>query len=312
MQVSTYEDWVIANKNFEVGQIEYHTYTPREDKTHAFVLRGLFHEVDIEQIKEELTIEYEIPVRDVYVMKGTKFQTFMIVTANNITLKHLEQHVRYLDHTVIRWERHSNSKKIIQCHRCQMWCHATSNCRASPRCLKCAQSHLTNQCTKTREDPAKCVNCGEAHTANSVSCKIYQDKIWQLEKRNVRVPPAPEMRYITAPTPKRNVWEERRVGNQQQQNHQIQDPANFPPLPQRTQPQSSVPMLQPTRSKLSGGPTAMNELQNQFKRVEALVDIDLMTKRVSLLADQLEVCNSESEKFQVFYNFMVNIDSNAV
>lgn len=183
LQVSTYEDWVVANKNFELGKLEYHTYTPREDKTHAFVLKGLYHDVEIEQIKEELTIEYDIPVKTIYLMKGTKFQLFMVVTSNDVTLKHLEKTVKYVDHTVIKWERHVNSKRIIQCHRCQMWGHATSNCRASPRCLKCAQQHLTNQCPRTMEDPIKCVNCGEAHTANSVNCKVYQDKIWQIEQK---------------------------------------------------------------------------------------------------------------------------------
>ena len=162
LQVSTYEEWIVANKKFELGKLEYHTYTPKEDKTHAFVLKGLYHDIDMDQIKEELTIEYDIPVRTIYLMKGTRFQLFMVITTNAITLKHLEQNVKYLDHTVIKWERHINSKTIIQCHRCQMWGHATSNCHASPRCLKCAQQHLTNQCTRNSEDPVKCVNCGEA------------------------------------------------------------------------------------------------------------------------------------------------------
>lgn len=323
LQVSTYEDWVAANKNFETGKLEYHTYTPKEDKTHAFVLRGLYHEVDINQIKEELTIEYQIPVKDVYLMKGTKFQMFMVVTGNNITYKHLEQNVKYLDHTVIRWERHHNNKKIIQCHRCQMWGHATSNCRASPRCLKCAQPHLTHQCVKKPEDPAKCVNCGEAHTANSVTCKIYQDKIWQLQNRNVRVPPAPEMKYVVAPVPKNNIWQQRQMVSQQQQN-QNQDSINYPPLPQRriaqnqcqnqpqSQSQSHIQAPQLPTLKTAGVPAAFNDLQNQYRRINALVDMDLMVNRVKLLADQLEVCTSESEKFQVFYNFMVNIDNNTV
>lgn len=316
LQVNSYEDWVIANKNFETGKIEYHTYTPKQEKTHAFVLRGLYHEVDIQQLKEELVIEYEIPVKDIYTMKGTRFQTFLVITANDITLKQLEQKVRYLDYTVVRWERHNNSKKIIQCHKCQMWGHATSNCHASPRCLKCAQSHLTNQCTKNREDPAKCVNCGEAHTANSVACTVYQDKIWQLERKNTRMSPPPEMKYVAAPAPPKNAWEERRNSQQQQtqqsQRSQMQE-SNFPPLPQRrAQMRTSGMTSQPAAaSRPLVGPDAMNELQNQFRRVEALMDIELMTTRVRLLADQLETCQSESEKFQVFYNFMLNIDRNA-
>ena len=173
LQVSTYEDWVVANKNFGSIKWEYHTYIPKEDKTHAFVLKGLYHDVDMDQNKE-LTIEWDT-VKKIYLMKGTKFQLFMVVTSNSVTWKHLEQHVRYIEHTVIKWERHLNNKK---CHRCQMWGHATTNCRASPRCLKCTEQHLTNQCPIAMEDSVKCVNCGEAHTANSVKCRVYDEKIW--------------------------------------------------------------------------------------------------------------------------------------
>lgn len=216
LQTTTYEDWVLANKNFDTGKIEFHTYTPREEKSHAFVLRGLYHEVDVEEIKDELKT-HDVLAKEIYIMKGTKFPSFMVVTTSATTLKNLEQNVKFLDHTVVRWERHNNNKKIIQCHRCQMWGHATSNCRASPRCLKCAMEHLTNQCTKSREEPAKCVNCAEAHPANSVACPVYQDKIWQLEKRNTRVPPPPETRYMAAPPPATNAWTHRQQQMQSQQ-----------------------------------------------------------------------------------------------
>lgn len=322
LQVSSYEDWVVANKNFETGKLEYHTYTPKEDKTHAFVLKGLYHDVDMDQIKKELIIDYKIPVKTIYLMKGTKFQLYMIVTSNNVMLKHLEQHVKYIDHTVIKWERHLNTKKIIQCHRCQMWGHATTNCRASPRCLKCAQQHLTNQCQKSLEDPVKCVNCGEEHVANSVKCKVYQDKLWQLEQKNTRVPPSPQMRYVAASAPKTNAWMQR------QQRTPTQDcetrtftsaPEEFPPLPQRISPsaqnpptQQNLPVQQSPSAQQNLGTKQFSNIQAEFKRIHQIIDMDLMLQRVRLLADQLTECTSESQKFQVFYNFMTDIDNNVI
>lgn len=337
LQVATYEDWVVANENFEKGNLEFHTYTPKKDKNHAFILRGLYHDLDVDALKEELLIEYQIPVRQVYEMKGTRFQSYMVVTASDITLNKIQK-IKYLDHTVVRWERHVNNKKIIQCHRCQLWGHATSNCRASPRCLKCAKSHLTNTCTKSKEVPPKCANCGEAHPANSVSCRIYQNKLWQLERKNVRVPPALETKYVAAQVPNRNVWEDRKQSqtqnshlNLRQQNKQMSvSNMNFPPLPSmRGRGESSISPVapksqasplqnqetqrtQPQPTRASGGPAAFAELQSQYRRVEALINLELMTQRVRLLANKLEECGSESEKFQVFYTFMIDIDNNAV
>nr|CAI5846180.1 unnamed protein product [Callosobruchus analis] len=75
----------------------------------------------------------------------------MLITDNKTKLNYLNNNVRFILNTKILWERRQSERPIIQCHRCQRWGHATSNCQRQPRCLKCAASHLTNECLKTRE-----------------------------------------------------------------------------------------------------------------------------------------------------------------
>nr|CAH7737655.1 unnamed protein product [Callosobruchus chinensis] len=67
----------------------------------------------------------------------------------------------------IRVEVQKNSRLIGQCHSCQKYGHAQSYCTASPKCLKCAQDHMTHLCPQTGQEVRKCANCGGDHPANS-------------------------------------------------------------------------------------------------------------------------------------------------
>ncbi|GBP89501.1 Nucleic-acid-binding protein from transposon X-element [Eumeta japonica] len=59
-----------------------------------------------------------------------------------------------------------------QCHRCQLYGHAATNCHAPPRCVKCLDPHWTKECSRTRDSEGKpaCCNCGSDHTANYGGC----------------------------------------------------------------------------------------------------------------------------------------------
>nr|CAH7754638.1 unnamed protein product [Callosobruchus chinensis] len=63
----------------------------------------------------------------------------------------------------IRVEVQKNSRLIGQCHRCQKYGHAQSYCTASPKCLKCAQDHMTDLCPQTGQEVRKCANSGGDH-----------------------------------------------------------------------------------------------------------------------------------------------------
>ncbi|GBP22158.1 Nucleic-acid-binding protein from transposon X-element [Eumeta japonica] len=63
---------------------------------------------------------------------------------------------------------------IDECHRCQLYSHAATNCHAPPRCVKCLDPHWTKECTRTRVSEGKpaCCNCGSDHTANYGGCPV--------------------------------------------------------------------------------------------------------------------------------------------
>lgn len=312
------QDWEACKEMLRENSVEFHTFSMKEDKNHAFVLRGLFQEVDVGDIMAEIK-EQDIPVKEVFRMKGTRYPAYLVVTSAETTIKRIEA-VRYISYTKVRWERHYNSKMIIQCHRCQAWGHATANCNAVPKCLKCAATHLTRDCTKDPNLPAKCVNCGGAHPANNTTCSVYQRKIADIERgRGNYVPPDPKMRYVAAPPPARNAWTK---VNHAGPSFSVEE---YPPLKApSSQPhrQEQRPTTAPDRSPRSAPapqPAAAQEepgsrfqkfknIENQYKRLQGLIDLDLMLGRITTLNDRLESCRTEAERFETFFSFMSSLN----
>jgi hypothetical protein len=60
--------------------------------------------------------------------------------------------------------------------------HTQAYCYRSPRCVKCAGSHLTRQCSrKEKSENVKCVLSDGNHPANYKGCGVYKD----LQKRTL-------------------------------------------------------------------------------------------------------------------------------
>ena len=211
---------------------EFHTYTDKEDKTHAFVLRGLDSEPTVNELKDALTKEHSLPIKQIYSMRTKYRPLYLVVTTAAVTLKEIQSQVRFVLHTKIKWERHENRRIITQCHRCQNWGHATSNCFRTPRCVKCAAEYLTRDCTKQKEEEPVCCNCSANHPANFRQCPVYIRKLDEVMKRNPRLAhqqqqtrDLPET-FVPAPPPKENAW-----SNRAQQPAYSASGARFPPLP---------------------------------------------------------------------------------
>lgn len=176
----------------------WHTYATQEDRTHAFVVKGLDHLPAPEEVKQELVESHQISVKDVFILKTNFRPLYMIVTNADYNLKQLQK-IRYINSIHVTWERRNNSKKILQCRRCCMWGHGKSNCFRQIKCNKCAQQHYTINCTG--EAPKKCANCGEGHYADSETCRVYQFKLGKIQQAKTAKPT-----YVPAPTPKTNAW----------------------------------------------------------------------------------------------------------
>ncbi|KAK4882419.1 hypothetical protein RN001_005738 [Aquatica leii] len=88
--VSDEKDWSNLNKTLQKDKIEYHTYTHKNQKPHAFVLRSLDHEPEPTDVKHEIEKDYGIKIKEVYRMRGTKRPAFLVITEQGIKLRPLQ------------------------------------------------------------------------------------------------------------------------------------------------------------------------------------------------------------------------------
>ncbi|CAH1115580.1 unnamed protein product [Psylliodes chrysocephalus] len=94
------EDHARVINNIKNDNISYHTFTSNEEKSHAFVLRGLAESTKIPHIEEDLEEEHEIKPRSIFHMKTRDRPLFLVVTDTAITLDYLNKNVRRVLHTI--------------------------------------------------------------------------------------------------------------------------------------------------------------------------------------------------------------------
>jgi hypothetical protein len=106
--------------------------------------------------------------------------------------------------------------------------HATSNCHAAARFLKCAGPHLTYTHTEfVPQDKIKCANCGEGHVANDTNCPVYQKRVENInsnKEQQTLVKPAETL--VLAPIPATNPWNKDKTENRGQIEQSDKTPEN--------------------------------------------------------------------------------------
>jgi hypothetical protein len=179
------------------------------------VAYGLDNRPHQDDVKTDLEAKC-INCKTVYQMKNTKYPLYVVIT-DKTTLLDLEARAKTIEHIMVRWKKLINRKEIVQCHKCQKWGHAATNCYAAAKCLKCANNHLISECTLKKdvgEDQRKikCANCSQGHLVNGTDCEKYQQKKNVVERNRTA---AAEKRnkqnktYIPAPSPAINPWTQR-------------------------------------------------------------------------------------------------------
>jgi PAX-interacting protein 1 len=76
--------------------------------------------------------------------------------------------INTLLNTIVQFEAAHAKREIPQCTYAlpKIWTHK-NYCTNNPRCVKCTEEHLTNECPrKVRDENVTCVNCNEKHPVN--------------------------------------------------------------------------------------------------------------------------------------------------
>ncbi|KAI5729135.1 hypothetical protein M8J77_005311 [Diaphorina citri] len=178
------EDEDSFRKTIHVLQQEdmvFHTYENKQSRPIRVMAKGLDHSSDPEDIVGYLTTKgYKILRADVKLAAKSKkpLNMFVLSFDKSENIDSIYK-IREIMRQIVQICPMKGSKLVPQCKRCQEYGHTKNHCNKKPRCVKCAQGHLTVQCVKTKEMRPKCANCGEDHPANYRGCVVAKE----LQKR---------------------------------------------------------------------------------------------------------------------------------
>lgn len=177
------------------AKFKYFTYTPKHLKNQTYVLKGLHHSEDVDEILKCLKFHCSDTLQ---IIKVTRFSTrrstanktilpfFLVHISANSDAKQLVN-IKRLNYQVVQWEKLKKGG-ILQCKNCQRFGHAATNCNLGYRCVKCNQSHLPGECsiveTNINKSNIFCVTCNAfGHPASYRGCPNYKNMIVRLRKK---------------------------------------------------------------------------------------------------------------------------------
>lgn len=107
--------------------------------------------------------------------KDSKAQNFIVQIEHNNKVAELTE-IKLIAFQTALWEP-LRKKIVFQYRRCQNFGHASSNCRLTPKCIKCGLTDGVNECKIQKDSPRsslKCANCDQnGHPANYKGCPFY-------------------------------------------------------------------------------------------------------------------------------------------
>ncbi|CAH1384225.1 unnamed protein product [Tenebrio molitor] len=113
------QDFNILKEGLKTSKkTQWHTYATKGERTHGFVIYGLDNSPAEADVKQDLE-EKGINCKYVYKMKNTNSPLYVVITDNKTTLRDLESKAKTVEYVIVKWKKLINSRKIIQCHKCQ-------------------------------------------------------------------------------------------------------------------------------------------------------------------------------------------------
>lgn len=292
-------------------ELPFYTYTPKSAKKFTYILKGLGSDIEAEEIYNEI-VEYNIGIIKVMKMNNTKYPTYMVLLSKYFTILDLAKKIKYLNHTKIYWDLYINKKIAVQCKKCQMWGHVSTNCfMKTSRCVKCGGDHLTHECLELNgivTEP-KCANCAGNHPASSVNCPVYQ-KLAQKrtqQMQNKQIARTSNMRkFVPAPLPQQNAWASNRVSNSQPDPlPSVGRSEEFPKLPNKSK-TYDAPRPNNNNNGNNSSSYMMEDINNlstirdTLKEINKLVDLKKLARQVTILHERLKTATTQTERLMAF------------
>lgn len=186
--VKTYtnRDYSSLIRYLEQYHVPFHLVQAHNEKVIKAVVKGLHPRTNPNTVKEEL-IRLDFPVRNTVVMYDNYRKTpngLFLITLHDTDKARTILNVTSLLFTSVRVEKYLLRPTPPQCTCCWRFGHTARQCKAPPRCRKCAGQHVTSACTMPVHFQKLCVNCQGQHPATYRGCKAYIAYKNLYQKRN--------------------------------------------------------------------------------------------------------------------------------
>ncbi|GFY08293.1 PRE_C2HC domain-containing protein [Trichonephila clavipes] len=169
----------VTVKGVEIKE-QFYVIDPPDSRPLKVVIKGLPISTEINEIQDDLTSQ-GFSVEKVAQLTRSKTKAPL-----PIFMVELEKKPNSLDifklkkccYLAVQVDAFNRRPKVSQCYNCNLFNHSSKNCFMHTRCLKCGESHRTNECPiKDKIQNPVCINCNKTgHMANWSQCEEFPKK----------------------------------------------------------------------------------------------------------------------------------------
>ena len=155
----------------------WHTFSNAQTRPLKVMARGIHHKTEPEEVIDDLKQKgfKIIGVTNILNKEKKPLRLHMLTFDNDQDVKKVYE-IKVIAYQAVKIENFKKtSTRIAQCQNCQGYNHTKTYCHRPAKCVKCAGSHSSQDCTKSKDTPPKCVNCAEPHTANYRGCVVAKE-----------------------------------------------------------------------------------------------------------------------------------------
>ena len=172
---------------------EWHTFENKHTRPLRVMARGLHKDTNPDDIAADLVAQGFKIANNQAAVNIKNSRTKQALNLFMLSFQHEQDPkavfgIRFIERQIVKIEEIRNKRRnIAQCKKCQDFNHTQAFCHRKPACVKCGGAHLTQTCTKSKDEPAKCVNCNGAHPASYRGC-TYAANLQQARKKPTTTP----------------------------------------------------------------------------------------------------------------------------
>ncbi|GFV28738.1 nucleic-acid-binding protein from transposon X-element [Trichonephila clavipes] len=156
---------------------EFYVIDPPNSRPLKIVIKGLPISTEIDEIQEDLTSQ-GFSVEKVAQLTRSKTKSplpiFMVELEKKSDSPDIFK-VKKCCYLAVQIDAFNRRPGVSQCYNCNFFNHSSKNCFMRTRCLKCGESHSTNECPiKEKIENPVCINCNKTgHMANWSQCEEF-------------------------------------------------------------------------------------------------------------------------------------------